>query len=76
MQRYLKIAVNTRFLAMEGIALTGAPLVIIRTGLVAFNRIGDGWIGTDLWPLLNPGDPVMVLMGPTGAPTEIFRMKP
>ena len=64
-----KIAVNTR-LAMEGIALTGAS-VDNSKGLVSLIALEMGG-SADLCTLLNPGDPV-ILMGPTGTPTEIFQ---
>ncbi|MBK7365767.1 MAG: FAD-dependent oxidoreductase [Nitrosomonas sp.] len=63
-----KIVVNTR-LAMEGIALTGAS-VDNSKGLVSLITLEMGG-SADLCTLLNPGDPV-ILMGPTGTPTEIF----
>jgi NAD(P)H-flavin reductase len=55
-------------LAMEGIALTGASVDVSR-GLVSLIALEMGG-SADLCAMLNPGDPV-VLMGPTGAPTEI-----
>lgn len=58
---------NTR-LAMEGIALTGASVDIGR-GLVSLIALEMGG-SADLCAMLKPGDPV-VLMGPTGTPTEI-----
>ncbi|MCH9638792.1 MAG: pyridine nucleotide-disulfide oxidoreductase, partial [Betaproteobacteria bacterium] len=61
------IAGDTR-LAMEGIALTGASVDISR-GLVSLIALEMGG-SADLCILLNPGDPV-ILMGPTGTPTEI-----
>ncbi len=62
------IAANTR-LAMEGIALTGASVDISR-GLISLIALEMGG-SADLCVLLKPGDPV-ILMGPTGTPTEIF----
>ncbi|MEO7320495.1 MAG: FAD-dependent oxidoreductase, partial [Nitrosospira sp.] len=59
---------NTK-LAMEGIALTGASVDVPR-GLVSLIALEMGG-SADLCARLNPGDPV-VLMGPTGTPTEIF----
>ena len=56
-------------LAMEGIALTGASVDISR-GLVSLIALEMGG-SADLCAMLSPGDPV-VLMGPTGTPTEIF----
>jgi NADPH-dependent glutamate synthase beta subunit-like oxidoreductase/NAD(P)H-flavin reductase len=58
---------NTR-LAMEGLALTGA-WVDRERGLVSTIVLEMGG-SSDLCALLEPGEPV-VLMGPTGAPTEI-----
>lgn len=55
-------------LAMEGIALTGASVDVSR-GLVSLIALEMGG-SADLCAKLNPGDPV-VLMGPTGTPTEI-----
>jgi NADPH-dependent glutamate synthase beta subunit-like oxidoreductase/NAD(P)H-flavin reductase len=56
-------------LAMEGIALTGASVDVGR-GLVSLIALEMGG-SADLCAKLNPGDPV-VLMGPTGTPTEIL----
>ncbi len=56
-------------LAMEGIALTGASVDISR-GLVSLIALEMGG-SADLCAMLSPGDPV-VLMGPTGTPTEIL----
>lgn len=58
---------NTR-LAMEGIALTGASVDTTR-GLISLVVLEMGG-SADLCRLLKPGEPV-VLMGPTGEPTEI-----
>jgi NADPH-dependent glutamate synthase beta subunit-like oxidoreductase/NAD(P)H-flavin reductase len=55
-------------LAMEGIALTGA-WVDAKRGLISLITLEMGG-SSDLCVLLKPGDPVIV-MGPTGAPTEI-----
>lgn len=55
-------------LAMEGIALTGA-WVDRERGLLSTIVLEMGG-SSDLCALLQPGEPV-VLMGPTGAPTEI-----
>jgi NAD(P)H-flavin reductase/NADPH-dependent glutamate synthase beta subunit-like oxidoreductase len=55
-------------LTMEGIALTGA-WVDRERGLVSLIVLEMGG-SSRLCALLNPGEPV-VLMGPTGAPTEI-----
>jgi len=60
-------ASNTR-LAMEGLALTGA-WVDRERGLVSTIVLEMGG-SSDLCALLEPGEPV-VLMGPTGTPTEI-----
>jgi len=60
-------AENTR-LAMEGLALTGASVDIER-GLVSLIVLEMGG-SSDLCAMLKPGEPV-VLMGPTGTPTEI-----
>jgi NADPH-dependent glutamate synthase beta subunit-like oxidoreductase/NAD(P)H-flavin reductase len=60
-------AENTR-LAMEGLALTGA-WVDSERGLVSTIVLEMGG-SSDLCALLEPGEPV-VLMGPTGSPTEI-----
>jgi len=54
-------------LAMEGIALTGAWVDPVR-GLVSTIVLEMGG-SSDLCALLSPGEPV-VLMGPTGMPTE------
>ncbi|NIO43207.1 MAG: pyridine nucleotide-disulfide oxidoreductase, partial [Burkholderiales bacterium] len=58
---------GTRF-AMEGLALTGA-WVDRERGLVSTVVLEMGG-SSDLCTLLKPGEPV-VLMGPTGTPTEI-----
>ena len=57
-------------LAMEGLALTGA-WVDADKGLVSTIVLEMGG-SSDLCALLEPGEPV-VLMGPTGTPTEIPR---
>ena len=62
------VSTGTR-LAMEGIALTGASVDISR-GLISLIALEMGG-SADLCTLLKPGDPV-ILMGPTGTPTEIF----
>ncbi|MBI2893653.1 MAG: FAD-dependent oxidoreductase [Deltaproteobacteria bacterium] len=59
-----------RALTMEGIALTGA-WVDVEKGLVALIVLEMGG-SSRLCAALRPGEPV-VLMGPTGAPTEIPR---
>ncbi|WP_394808673.1 FAD-dependent oxidoreductase [Nitrosomonas sp.] len=61
------VAGDTR-LAMEGLALTGASVDIER-GLVSLIVLEMGG-SSNLCTLLKPGEPV-VLMGPTGTPTEI-----
>jgi NADPH-dependent glutamate synthase beta subunit-like oxidoreductase/NAD(P)H-flavin reductase len=66
-ERYALSFDGTR-LAMEGIALTGA-WVDREKGLVSTIVLEMGG-SSDLCALLQPGEPV-VLMGPTGAPTEI-----
>jgi NAD(P)H-flavin reductase len=70
LQNYDTIAaqVDGSRLAMEGIALTGA-WVDTRQGLISTVVLEMGG-ASDLCVLLKPGEPV-VLMGPTGAPTEI-----
>jgi len=55
-------------LAMEGLALTGAS-VNLKRGRVSLIVLEMGG-SSDLCALLKPGEPV-VLMGPTGSPTEI-----
>jgi NADPH-dependent glutamate synthase beta subunit-like oxidoreductase/NAD(P)H-flavin reductase len=62
-----KTVAGTR-LAMEGLALTGA-WVDAQQGLVSTIVLEMGG-SSDLCALLQPGEPV-VLMGPTGSPTEI-----
>jgi len=59
---------NGTRLLMEGIALTGAWVDTAR-GLVSLITLEMGG-SSDLCVLLEPGDPVVV-MGPTGTPTEI-----
>ncbi len=61
-------AVDGTRLAMEGLALTGA-WVDAERGLVSTIVLEMGG-SSDLCALLKPGEPV-VLMGPTGTPTEI-----
>ena len=61
-------ATATTVLAMEGLAMTGAWTDVAR-GLVAVIALEMGG-SSDLCAHLQPGEPV-VLMGPTGAPTEI-----
>jgi NAD(P)H-flavin reductase len=61
------LQVDGTSLAMEGIALTGA-WVDREQGLVSVIVLEMGG-SSNLCALLNPGEPV-VLMGPTGAPTE------
>ena len=62
--------VDATRLAMEGLALTGA-WVDRENGLLSTIVLEMGG-SSDLCALLEPGEPV-VLMGPTGAPTEIPR---
>jgi len=57
-------------LAMEGLALTGAS-VDRDAGLISVIVLEMGG-SSDLCQLLKPGEPV-ILMGPTGAPTEVPR---
>jgi hypothetical protein len=66
-ERNAKAVSGTR-LAMEGLALTGA-WVDRERGLVSTIVLEMGG-SSDLCALLTPGEPV-VLMGPTGTPTEI-----
>ncbi len=61
------ITTDTR-LAMEGLALTGASVDVER-GLVSLIVLEMGG-SSNLCAMLKPGEPV-VLMGPTGTPTEI-----
>ena len=62
------LSVDGTRLAMEGLALTGA-WVDRERGLVSTIVLEMGG-SSDLCALLEPGEPV-VLMGPTGTPTEI-----
>ncbi len=66
-ETFAPIYKETRFV-MEGLALTGAR-VDREKGLLSTIVLEMGG-SSDLCTLLQPGDPV-VLMGPTGAPTEI-----
>jgi NAD(P)H-flavin reductase len=70
LQNYEALAPRTggTTLAMEGLALTGA-WVDKPKGLLSTIVLEMGG-SSDLCTLLNPGEPV-VLMGPTGTPTEI-----
>ncbi|OGA47424.1 MAG: pyridine nucleotide-disulfide oxidoreductase [Betaproteobacteria bacterium RIFCSPLOWO2_12_FULL_62_13] len=70
LQNYDTVAVRVEGsrLAMEGIALTGA-WVDTTQGLISTVVLEMGG-ASDLCILLKPGEPV-VLMGPTGTPTEI-----
>ncbi|MCC6531504.1 MAG: FAD-dependent oxidoreductase [Burkholderiales bacterium] len=70
LQNYETLAMEVQGtrLAMEGLALTGA-WVDARKGLVSTIVLEMGG-SSDLCALLRPGEPV-VLMGPTGTPTEI-----
>ncbi|MFZ5789533.1 MAG: FAD-dependent oxidoreductase [Pseudomonadota bacterium] len=69
LQNYEANALRTdgTLLAMEGIALTGAWVDKVKglVGLIALEMGGS----SDLCALLKPGEPV-ILMGPTGHPTE------
>jgi NADPH-dependent glutamate synthase beta subunit-like oxidoreductase/NAD(P)H-flavin reductase len=69
LQNYESLAIKTdeTVLAMEGLALTGASLDV-ENGLLSTIVLEVGG-SSDLCALLKPGDPV-VLMGPTGTPTE------
>ena len=69
-QNYASLATmagDTR-LAMEGLALTGASVDIER-GLVSLIVLEMGG-SSNLCAMMQPGEPV-ILMGPTGTPTEI-----
>lgn len=66
-ETFAPIQKGTR-LTMEGLALTGAS-VDLEKGLLSTIVLEMGG-SSSLCTLLQPGDPV-VLMGPTGAPTEI-----
>jgi NADPH-dependent glutamate synthase beta subunit-like oxidoreductase/NAD(P)H-flavin reductase len=70
LQNYETLAKRTEGtqLAMEGLAMTGA-WVDLDQGLVGTIVLEMGG-SSDLCTLLEPGEPV-ILMGPTGAPTEI-----
>jgi NADPH-dependent glutamate synthase beta subunit-like oxidoreductase/NAD(P)H-flavin reductase len=69
LQNYESLAAKTddTALAMEGLALTGAS-VDFEKGLLSTIVLEMGG-SSDLCMLLKPGDPV-ILMGPTGTPTE------
>jgi len=69
LQNYETLAarVNGTTLAMEGLALTGAS-VDRKEGLLSTIVLEVGG-SSDLCALLKPGEPV-ILMGPTGTPTE------
>jgi NADPH-dependent glutamate synthase beta subunit-like oxidoreductase/NAD(P)H-flavin reductase len=69
LQNYETLArrVDGTILAMEGIALTGAS-VDKEKGLLSIIVLEMGG-SSDLCALLQPGEPV-ILMGPTGTPTE------
>ena len=64
---FAKLSEQTR-LAMEGIALTGAS-VDTEKGLISLIALEMGG-SANLCVLLQPGEPV-ILMGPTGTPTDI-----
>jgi NADPH-dependent glutamate synthase beta subunit-like oxidoreductase/NAD(P)H-flavin reductase len=74
LQNFESLAARTQGtrLAMEGLALTGA-WVDRERGLVSVIVLEMGG-SSDLCAALAPGEPV-VLMGPTGTPTEIVRDK-
>ena len=63
---------NGARLAMEGIALTGAS-VDVEAGTISLIVLEMGG-SSDICRLLKPGEPV-VLMGPTGSPSEIVKNK-
>jgi NADPH-dependent glutamate synthase beta subunit-like oxidoreductase/NAD(P)H-flavin reductase len=69
LQNYEQLAprIDGTTLAMEGLALTGAG-IDTETGLLSTVVLEMGG-SSDLCALLKPGDPV-ILMGPTGTPTE------
>jgi NADPH-dependent glutamate synthase beta subunit-like oxidoreductase/NAD(P)H-flavin reductase len=69
LQNYESLAARTEgtVLAMEGLALTGAS-VDHKKGLLSTIVLEMGG-SSDLCSLLKPGEPV-ILMGPTGTPTE------
>ena len=69
LQNYESLAprVNGTVLGMEGLALTGAS-VDREKGLLSTIVLEMGG-SSDLCALLKPGEPV-ILMGPTGTPTE------
>jgi len=69
LQNYEALAARTEstVLAMEGLALTGAS-VDLEKGLLSTIVLEMGG-SSDLCAMLKPGEPV-VLMGPTGTPTE------
>ncbi len=62
------LEIDDTHLAMEGLALTGA-WVDVERGLISTIVMEMGG-SSDLCAMLKPGEPV-VLMGPTGTPTEI-----
>jgi NADPH-dependent glutamate synthase beta subunit-like oxidoreductase/NAD(P)H-flavin reductase len=66
--RVAEAGVGATLLAMEGLAMTGAAADPAR-GLVSVIVLEMGG-SSDLCAVLKPGEPV-VLMGPTGTPTEI-----
>jgi NADPH-dependent glutamate synthase beta subunit-like oxidoreductase/NAD(P)H-flavin reductase len=66
--RLAESGVGTTVLAMEGLAMTGAWTDPAQ-GLVSVIALEMGG-SSDLCAVLQPGEPV-VLMGPTGAPTDI-----
>ena len=66
--RVTETGIGTTTLAMEGLAMTGA-WTDPAAGLVSVIALEMGG-SSDLCAMLKPGEPV-VLMGPTGTPTEI-----
>jgi NADPH-dependent glutamate synthase beta subunit-like oxidoreductase/NAD(P)H-flavin reductase len=66
--RVAETGIGATLLAMEGLAMTGASADPAR-GLVSIIALEMGG-SSDLCAMLKPGEPV-VLMGPTGTPTDI-----
>jgi len=66
--RVTETGVGTTVLSMEGLAMTGASADVAQ-GLVSVIVLEMGG-SSDLCAVLKPGEPI-VLMGPTGTPTEI-----
>ncbi|MBL8686029.1 MAG: FAD-dependent oxidoreductase [Alphaproteobacteria bacterium] len=70
-ETHAKYAEKT-LLAMEGLAMTGA-WTDVKQGLISVIALEMGG-SSDLCATLQPGEPV-ILMGPTGTPTEISKEK-